>query len=157
MIVMIAVVLLLMYSWNQLIKSSRKQEDGLMDQFRMLSYTRHEKQLSREARSVGLYHLLLFTLVTLDVLCPIVLLLMPGWSSRITKEGVVAPRLDEFSQKALIILGGALPLLAGGLVALRKGPARIAMSVACLLLVICWSFFYWLAFVCRPVYWRCSG
>jgi hypothetical protein len=156
-IVMISVLVLLGYSWNQLITSSRKQEAGPMDQFRMLSYTRREKQSSREPRFVDRYHLLLFTLVTLDVLCPIVLLLMPGWSARITKEGVVVPRLDEVSQKALIILGGALPLLAGGLVALRKGPARIAMSVACLLLVICWSFFYWLAFVCRPVYWWCSG
>jgi hypothetical protein len=158
MIVMIAVLLLLVYSWKQLITSSRRQEAGLMDQFQMLSYARPEKQSSREPRSVGRYHLLLFTLVTLDVLCPIVLLLMPGWNSRITKEGVVVPRLDEVSQKALIILGGTLPLLAGGLIALRKGPARIAMSVACLLLVICWSFFYWVAFFCRPVYWfGCSG
>jgi hypothetical protein len=47
----------------------------------------------------------------------------------------------------VVIPSGAIPLFIGGWVALRKGPARISLPAACLLLVICASFdsfFFWI-------------
>lgn len=47
----------------------------------------------------------------------------------------------------VVIPSGAIPLCIGGWVVLRKGPARIALPAACLILVICASFdsfFFWI-------------
>jgi hypothetical protein len=110
----------------------------------LLGYSWYElftSRVEREDRRVDRFQLVLFSAVTLDLLWPFLFLLVPdlvGW--------VGWPR-DTVQAKAMVILSGAVPLVAGGMVALCKGPARIAMPVACLLLVVYWSFAYYMEFI----------
>jgi hypothetical protein len=104
----------------------------------LLGYSWYElftSGVKREDRRVDRFQLVLFSAVTLDLLW---LLLGPefhGWLR------------DAVQAKAVVILSGAVPLVAGGMVALRRGPARIAMPVACLLLVVFWSAAYYFQFI----------
>jgi hypothetical protein len=92
----------------------------------------------REERRVDRFQVLLVIIVALDIPCVFSPFLVPLWNA-IGAHGMY--------ERVVVILSGVVPLVAGGLVALRKGPIRIAMPVACLLLVLCASFLYWLNFI----------
>jgi len=49
-----------------------------------------------------------------------------------------------FATRFIVMLGGVIPFFIGSWVALRKGPIRISLPLACLVLVVIASFEYWI-------------
>jgi len=49
-----------------------------------------------------------------------------------------------FATRFIVMLGGVIPFLVGSWVALRKGPMRISLPLACIVLVVIASFEYWI-------------
>ncbi len=107
------ILVLLGYSWYELLTSRWEREDQRVHRFQLA----------------------LFSTVTLDLLWLVVPDLV-GWRP-----------IGTVPWKAAVILGGAVPLVAGGMVALRKGPARIAMPAVCLFPLAFWSLAYYMAFI----------
>ena len=106
------------YSWYELVTSQWERAGGGIDRFRML----------------------LHTIASFDFCVFAVSVLTGFYFSWISRLGT--PWAESF-----VIFCAAVPLAAGGAAALRKGPSRIAFPAACLLLVVCWSFIYWISFL----------
>ncbi len=87
----------------------------------------HENQIDRK-------QMFLILIVLLDIPCVFLPLLM----------AVLAPAyIYAMAMPMIVILGGVIPVFIGSWVALRKGPIRISLPLACFVLVVIASFEYW--------------
>jgi hypothetical protein len=89
-------------------------------------------------RRVDRFQMFLVLIVLLDIPYIFLPFFIPEWQW--PSAGAILP-------KVAVILGGAVPLFTGGWVALRKGPVRISLPAACLILVLCASFVFYVFFI----------
>jgi hypothetical protein len=93
----------------------------------------------REDRRIDRFQTALFAAATLDFF----LLFLPTLLQ-------LEPLPKTLLSKSFVIFGGAIPLTVGALVVFRKGPARFAMPIVCLILMLVWYFIYYFSFIFAP-------
>src|SRR5215467_3245413 len=92
----------------------------------------YSSRLENSEKRIDRKQMFLILIVLLDIPCVFLPLIMSA----------LAP-VYIYAMPWLVLLGGVIPIFVGGWVALRKGPIRISLSLACLILIVIGSFELW--------------